>query len=462
MEGIHEGGHGRAGDGGVEMKKEEYLQLVTDQIRCKKARPDVKTELENHILDQMESYRNEGMEEQEAMEQAILEMGDPIEVGVELDRIHRPKMSWGILLLVGILGGMSVLLQFTLWRGGNAMAQPERQLMFHIAGFLVMLGVYFLDYSILGKYARRIGILFCTVMILVVSLGHLANTGGTFIMLGCLAISVPLVMYLYVPVFGAILYSYRNAGYEVLWKSALWLTIPVWVDLRCSLVHTFCLLLICLLMFSIAVWKQWYQIARKEVLISMWVCLWILIVGGVTVAAGGWVQPYMIERIRAFLQRSNSYTQDMMQNIFEQSRWIGKSAYGMEFLENSLPGFNSELILTSVMACFGILPGILTVLLYLVMIWKIFGVSKKQQNQLGTMIGYGCGLVFASQVAYSVFTYLRVLRISSVILPFLSVTGGGTMVAYLLMGMVLSIYRYKNIPLHPEKSRLPRIRIIIE
>ena len=462
MEGIHEGGHGRAGDGGVEMKKEEYLQLVTDQIRCKKARPDVKTELENHILDQMESYRNEGMEEQEAMEQAILEMGDPIEVGVELDRIHRPKMSWGILLLVEILGGMSVLLQFTLWRGGNAMAQPERQLMFHIAGFLVMLGVYFLDYSILGKYARRIGILVCTVMILVVSLGHLANTGGTFIMLGCLAISVPLVMYLYVPVFGAILYSYRNAGYEVLWKSALWLTIPVWVDLRCSLVHTFCLLLICLLMFSIAVWKQWYQIARKEVLISMWVCLWILIVGGVTVAAGGWVQPYMIERIRAFLQRSNSYTQDMMQNIFEQSRWIGKSASGMEFLENSLPGFNSELILTSVMACFGILPGILTVLLYLVMIWKIFGVSKKQQNQLGTMIGYGCGLVFASQVAYSVFTYLRVLRISSVILPFLSVTGGGTMVAYLLMGMVLSIYRYKNIPLHPEKSRLPRIRIIIE
>ena len=285
MEGIHESGDGCAVDGGIEMKKEEYLQLVINQIRFKKARPDVKKELENHIMDQMESYKSEGMEEQKAMEQAILEMGDPVEVGVELDRIHRPKMSWGILLLVGILGGMSVLLQFVLWRGGNATAQPERQLMFHIAGFLVMLGVYFGDYSILGKYARRIGILFCTGMILVVSLGHLANTGGAFIMLGRLAISVPLVMYLYVPVFGAILYSYRNAGYEVLWKSTLWLTIPVWVDLRCSLVHTFCLLLICLLMFSIAVWKQWYQIARKEVLLSMWVCLWILIVGGVTVAA---------------------------------------------------------------------------------------------------------------------------------------------------------------------------------
>ena len=54
------------------MKKEEYLHIVTDQIRCKKARPDVKTELEAHIMDQMEDYRNEGMEEQEAMERAIL------------------------------------------------------------------------------------------------------------------------------------------------------------------------------------------------------------------------------------------------------------------------------------------------------------------------------------------------------------------------------------------------------
>lgn len=172
------------------------------------------------------------------------------------------------------------------------------------------------------------------------------------------------------------------------------------------------------------------------------------------------MQPYMIERIRAFLQRSNIYTQDIDAEHFctepmdrekriRQDFW--KAACG---LTANCPDQCDGL--------FCILPGILTVLIYLMMIWKIFGVSKKQQNQLGTMIGYGCGLVFATQVAYSILTYLRVLRISSVILPFLSVTGGGTLVAYLLMGMVLSVYRYKNIPLHPEKSRLPRIRITIE
>lgn len=60
MESIRKSGDGCADHGGVDMKKEEYLHIVTDQIRCKKARPDVKTELEAHIMDQMEDYRNEG------------------------------------------------------------------------------------------------------------------------------------------------------------------------------------------------------------------------------------------------------------------------------------------------------------------------------------------------------------------------------------------------------------------
>ena len=117
------------------MKKEEYLHIVTDQIRCKKARPDVKTELEAHIMDQMEDYRNEGMKEQEAMERAILEMGDPVEVGVELDRIHRPKMFMGNFAVGRYSGRNRCFFTVCLWRGGNATAQPNRQLMFSYRRF---------------------------------------------------------------------------------------------------------------------------------------------------------------------------------------------------------------------------------------------------------------------------------------------------------------------------------------
>ena len=85
------------------MKKEEYLNIVEEQIRCKQAREGVRRELAAHIEDQAEYCRAQGMEASEAEEAAVCEMGDPVETGNRMDEIHRPKMAWksigGIILL---------------------------------------------------------------------------------------------------------------------------------------------------------------------------------------------------------------------------------------------------------------------------------------------------------------------------------------------------------------------------
>ena len=71
------------------MRAEEYLTILTDQIWCRMAREDVRKELLCHIEDQKAAFLSE------AEEAAVREMGDPVETGNELDRIHRPKMAWG-------------------------------------------------------------------------------------------------------------------------------------------------------------------------------------------------------------------------------------------------------------------------------------------------------------------------------------------------------------------------------
>ena len=75
------------------MELHEYLDTLSEQIRCKKARPMVVEEIENHINDQAEAYIKNGMEKDEAVNRAVLEMGDPVETGVALDRVHRPRMQ---------------------------------------------------------------------------------------------------------------------------------------------------------------------------------------------------------------------------------------------------------------------------------------------------------------------------------------------------------------------------------
>ena len=44
------------------MRSEEYLTILTDQIRCRMAREDVRKELLCHIEDQKAAFLSEGME----------------------------------------------------------------------------------------------------------------------------------------------------------------------------------------------------------------------------------------------------------------------------------------------------------------------------------------------------------------------------------------------------------------
>ena len=45
-------------------------------------------------------------------------------------------------------------------------------------------------------------------------------------------ISAPSLMMFYVPIYGAILYKYRDGGFPALLKSIVWLIIPVFITFR--------------------------------------------------------------------------------------------------------------------------------------------------------------------------------------------------------------------------------------
>ena len=74
-----------------------YLETAGEQIRWERARRVVIPELRQHLEDQRDAFAAEGQEEAERL--AVEEMGDPVSVGAELDRIHRPKPQCGLLAL---------------------------------------------------------------------------------------------------------------------------------------------------------------------------------------------------------------------------------------------------------------------------------------------------------------------------------------------------------------------------
>ena len=99
------------------------------------------------------------MTEAEAEEAAVREMGDPVAVGTELDRIHRPRMAWNCIILIGVLYLAGLLLQRLLgaqtessFYGGGVLTYAAKLLF----GFGVMLLICYVDYSRIARWIRQI------------------------------------------------------------------------------------------------------------------------------------------------------------------------------------------------------------------------------------------------------------------------------------------------------------------
>ena len=98
-----------------------YLDAVEAQIRWKRARTVAARELETHLEAQQEEFLAEGHPPEEAERLAVEDMGDPVAVGADLDRLHRPRPQWGMLgltlalLLVGGWIAVAALTALCAW-----------------------------------------------------------------------------------------------------------------------------------------------------------------------------------------------------------------------------------------------------------------------------------------------------------------------------------------------------------
>lgn len=76
------------------MKKQEFLSIVRKQIRYVFVRDAIEEELKQHLNDSMEALIEEGLSWQEAEEEAVRQMGDPVEVGMLLNKEHKPILGY--------------------------------------------------------------------------------------------------------------------------------------------------------------------------------------------------------------------------------------------------------------------------------------------------------------------------------------------------------------------------------
>ena len=191
----------------------KYVDDVCQQIRWRKVHPVVTSEIENHIYDQRDAYIASGSDIKTATDNAVLQMGDAVVVGRELDKTHKPQCQWTMLSLTAVLMGIGLLMNLFIFSSVDRYSNFHP--VFFIVAIAIMFACYYIDFTVLGKYAMHIYI-FVLILSMLSFLFTTRHNGAHWIAIGPLAFAFPLsyLSLIFPLAYALLIYTLRSKGLQ--------------------------------------------------------------------------------------------------------------------------------------------------------------------------------------------------------------------------------------------------------
>lgn len=415
-----------------------YLETVAQQIRWRRAQPALLAELRAHLEDQRDAFAAEGREDPEQL--AVEEMGDPVSVGAELDRVHRPNPQWGLLSLTVVIALAGAVLRVWLtagWADSGLSIDPASTALALVLGCGALLAGYFLDLSFLGRHGRAIYLAGLAAAFLTWQLSpHTGVPVGTYSVILCFPV-----------VYACWLYTCRGRGWAGLLLAvaggvplaAVCFMTPWVLGLLVLLVSGFVLLLtVCR--------KDWFGVGRRLPVLFSCACAGAIAAGGVFLATRS--QSICRRLAAAFSPETDplgaGWVALHIRRSLEVSQWWGQGNWNSPYpYERMLPNCGSDSLLTTLIYRLGWLPFLLTVLAFALLVTWLLVRCLRQKGKLGQLVVTAVALNLALHGAFSVAWNLG-FTLTGGAFPLL-VGNTATVIHMGLIGLALSAFRGDNI-----------------
>jgi hypothetical protein len=415
---------------------QEYLKTVCGQIRWKKAHAVVAEELANHLADQRDAYITDGTDEATATEAAIAQMGDPVAVGTQLDRTHRPRPQWSMLALAAILicSGALIQLFFELRLGGYIDPDTIPQIISYPISLVIMAAVYLLDFSIIGRRPLWFFILPMAWLSVNFVLSLTIPRSSELFYVGIVPLLMPLG-------FAGFIYAMRNKGGWGLAACGMALLLPsammlnLWSRSDSLLFAVSSLVILC-----VAAAKGWFGISRRRALLLVLVPLATALLAAVIFVM---LRGYSWEQIMAAL--GPSYGGDIsadVRTLLSHSRLVGPGIIPDVSLSlEPWDGYNVFYILTYLIFDIGWLPVML--LLTLVLFFFVMGFVRcfQQKSILGLLVSLVVMMTLTLQTYNYVLANLGFRLYLSFSMPLILGFSFDNYTNMALIGLMLSVFR---------------------
>ena len=367
-------------------KGERFLKEVTNHIKSKEAKDLVATELDFHLKQTKNMWIEKGLSEEVAEDKAVEQMGSPIKLGQELNKLHKPKVDWFLIgLLVAAMGlGFLPVIAF-----GYTNDVIMNKVIFVILGVVTAFGMMLIDY----RKLERMGGLFYTIGVLILLMlycfPNASLTGEPLIKIGPIEIDCLIA----VPFFFLAWASFfNNSRLKVMHLVVLYL-FSLYLFL---IVSTLSSIFVYMTMVFVMLW--WSKLGKKTALIITIVPICLFIIR----ASVSWSSGYHLDRILGYLNPESDaggagFMYIRLKEVMSSAGWFGTSG-DTKFI----PAADTDFVFASLTYYYGYWLALVLIFVLSLFVARLIVISYKINDRYGKLLLAGGVTLFVFQFIYNV------------------------------------------------------------
>ncbi|MCU5097765.1 FtsW/RodA/SpoVE family cell cycle protein [Bacillus wiedmannii] len=414
-------------------KGERFVSEVTNHIKSKEAKSFVATELDFHLKQAKNTWIEKGLSEEVAENKAVEQMGSPMKLGQELNKLHKPKVDWFLLILLVTAMGLGFLPIIAL---GHTNDLLMNKVIFVILGIVTAVGMMLLDY----RKLERFGWLFYTIGVFILLTlkwfpGGYVN-GEALIKIGPIKIDCLMT----IPFFFLAWASFFNNSRLKFIHLFMLYVFSLYLFLTTSILLP---IFIYITMVFVMLW--WSKLGKKTAWLITMLPIFLLIIRDLFSWSA--VKEYRIARILGFINPAHDQWDLRLQEAMSSAGWFG--TYGNI---KSIPAAHTDFVFASLTYYYGYVLALVLVLILSLFAVRIMNIAYKINDGYGKLLLVGGVTLFVIHFICNVGMILGLLPRTSISLPFISYGWIPTLFHAFIMGIVLSVYRRKDMSFRMRKT----------
>lgn len=172
----------------------------------------------------------------------------------------------------------------------------------------------------------------------------------------------------------------------------------------------------------------------------------LLPVGILIIIALAVTSPYRLRRLTTFLNPMSdplgaSYHIRQILISLGSGGWFGLGLGASRQKYEFLPEATTDSIFAIIGEEFGFLGSVILILLFIILLFKMFKVTKKAPDRYGSLLGIGIMGMIAMQIIVNLGSMIAIFPLTGVPLPFISYGGSNLVITLISCGILLNINR---------------------